>query len=157
MEADKQGTQWKLAFAQSTDLQAPAAPTTAAPAALPAWSGSTPAEKDALAAFQAVQKANSDRDVAAWERLSAPDHVIIGTTGARTTRSARVAALKAPPAADNDPPSAESELRLMIKGGSLAVVSRKTAQTRSLTILAKRGTGWQQVLQQMSPLVPADR
>ena len=62
---EKQGTQWKMALAQSTDVKPPAPPTTPAPAALPAWSASTADEKAAVAAFQAIQKANGDRDVAA--------------------------------------------------------------------------------------------
>ncbi len=152
---EKQGAQWKLAFAQSTDLKAPAPPTTPAPPALPAWSASTAAEKEALAAFQAIQKANVDRDVAAWERLSAADHVMINPNGTRMTRAERVAALKAPPAANAAPPAALSEVRLRITGGSLALVSWKSSQGRSLKVLARRSTGWQQVLQQASPLVPA--
>jgi len=154
---EKQGGQWKLAFTQSTDLQAPAAPTTPAPPPLPAWSASTPLEKEALAAFQAIQKANADRDVAAWERLSAPDHLIITAEGRKTTRAERVAALKAPPAANAAAPTAMSDLRLMVKGGGLAVVSWRSGPasnpTRSLKVLAKRGTAWQQVLQQGSPIV----
>lgn len=93
------------------------------------------------------------RDLAAWERLSAPDHLIIGTDGSKVTRAERVAALKAPPAANAAPPAAESELRLMVKGGSLAVVSWKAGLGRSLKVLAKRGTAWQQVLQQRTPIV----
>ena len=152
---EKQGTQWKLAFAQSTDLQTPAPPSDAAPAALPAWSASTPLEKEALAAFDAIQKANRDRDVAAWERLSAPDHVMIGATGVKTTRAERVATLKAPPAAGAAPAPATTERRLMVKGGSLAVVSWKAGAARSIKVLVKRGTGWQQVLNQATPIVPA--
>ncbi len=150
---EKQGSQWKLAFAQSTDLKTPAPSTTPAPPALPAWSASTPLEKEALAAFDAIQKANRDRDVAAWERLSASDHVMIGPTGATTTRAERVAALKAPPAAGAVPAPPTTDLRLMVKGGSLAVVSWKAGVTRSVKVLAKRGTGWQQVLNQASPIV----
>jgi ketosteroid isomerase-like protein len=150
---EKQGAQWKMAFAQSTDLQPPPAPTGAAPAPLPASAASTPIEKEARAAFDAIQKANRDRDVAAWERLSAPDHVIIGADGARVARADRVAQLKAPPAANAAPAAAQTDVRLSVKGGSVAIVTWQAGQARSLKVLAKRGTGWQQVLQQSSPIV----
>lgn len=150
---EKQGSQWKLAFAQSTDQQPPAAPASPAPSALPAWSATTPLEKEALTAFQAIQKANRDRDVAGWERLSAPDHLIITAEGRRMTRAERVAALKAPPPANAPPGGAESDLRLTVRGGSLAVATWRAGETRSLKVLAKTKTGWQQVLQQTSPIV----
>ena len=150
---ERQGSQWRMAFAQSTDLQAPAPPTGAEPAALPAWSPSTPIEKEALAAFEAIQKANRDRDVAAWERLSAADHLIIGADGARVTRADRVAALKAPPAANAAPGAAQTDVRLSVKGGSVAIVTWRAGQARSLKVLAKTAGGWQQVLQQTSPIV----
>lgn len=149
---EKQGSQWKLAFAQSTDLQPPAPPTGPAPTPLPAWSASTPVEREALAAFEAIQKANRDRDVAAWERLSAPDFTIINADGTRVSRAERVAQLKAPPAANAAPPVPQTEVRLAVKGGSLAIVTWKN-QGRSLKVLAKSGSGWRQVLQQTSPIV----
>ncbi len=151
---ERQAGQWKLAFAQSTDLKAPTPPTGPAPPALPAWSASTPLEKEAVAAFEAIQKANQDRDVTAWERLSAPDHLIINVDGTKTTRAARVANLKAPPAANAAPAGRQTELRIMVKGGTLAVASWSTGTARSLKVMVKRGTGWQQVLQQSSPIVP---
>ena len=150
----KEGTQWKMALAQSTDLQPPPAPTGPEPAALPAWSASTPAEKEALATFQAIQKANRDRDVAAWERLSAPDHFSISSTGSRGSRADRVAALKAPPAAGAAPAAAtgEQNVRLMVKS-DVAAVTWTAGNSRSLKILARKGGQWQQVLQQGSPIV----
>ena len=153
---ERQAGQWKLALAQSTDLKPPPAPTSAEPQALPAWSASSAAEKEALAAFRAIQKANADRDVAAWERLSAPDHAIIGADGARTSRAERVAALKAPaPAtAANPPPGADQNVRLMVKG-DLAAVTWTAGNSRSLKVLARKNGQWQQVLQQSSPIVAA--
>lgn len=150
----KQGTQWMLALAQSTDTQPPAAPTGPAPAALPAWTASTAAEREALSAFQAIQKANRDRDVAAWERLTAPDHAIIAADGTRTSRAQRVAALKAPAAAGAAPTSPDQNLRLIVKG-DLAAVTWSAGNTRSLKILVRNGEQWQQVLQQSSPIVAA--
>jgi ketosteroid isomerase-like protein len=150
---ERQAGQWKLAFAQSTDLKAPSPATGPAPPALPAWSASTPLEKEALAAFEAIQNANQDRDVAAWERLSAPDHLIINVDGTKVTRAQRVASLKAPPSANAAPAGRQTELRMMVKGGTLAVASWHTGTARALKVMVKRGTGWQQVLQQSSPVV----
>ena len=152
---ERQAGQWKMALAQSTDLKPPPAPTAAEPQALPAWSASSAAEKEALAAFRAIQKANADRDLAAWERLSAADHTIIGADGARTSRAERVAALKAPapaPAAGTPAAAAEQNVRLMVKG-DLAAVTWTAGNGRSLKVLARRNGQWQQVLQQTSPVV----
>ena len=149
----RQGTQWMMALAQSTDTQPPPAPTGADPAVLPVWSASTPAEREVLAAFQAIQKANADRDVAAWERLSAPDHSIIGADGIRTSRAQRVAALKAPPAAGAPPASQDQNVRMIMKG-DVAAVTWTAGNNRSLKILARsKGGQWQQVLQQSTPIV----
>ncbi len=118
-----------------------------------------PAEKEALAAFRAIQKANADRDLAAWERLSAADHAIIGADGARTSRAERVAALKAPappPAAGTPAPAADQNVRLMVKG-DLAAVTWTAGNSRSLKVLARKNGQWQQVLQQSSPIVAARR
>ena len=151
----KQGTQWMMALAQSTDTQSPPAPTGPDPDALPAWSASTPAEREALSAFQAIQKANRDRDVAAWERLSAPDHSIIDADGTRTSRAQRVAALQAPPAAAAAALPGQN-LRLVVKG-DVAAVTWTAGNARSLKILARKGGQWQQVLQQTSPVVAAKK
>jgi pyruvate/2-oxoglutarate dehydrogenase complex dihydrolipoamide acyltransferase (E2) component len=152
---EKQGAQWKLALTQSTGVEAPPAPTEPAPAPLPAWSPSTALEKEALAAFEAIQKANRDSDVVAWERLSAPDHVVVTAEGRRITRAERVRQLKAPPAANAAPAAAETDVRLSVKGGSVAIVTWKAGEARSLKVLAKTANGWQQVLQQSSPIVVA--
>jgi ketosteroid isomerase-like protein len=151
---EKQGTQWKMALAQSTDLQAPAPPTGPPPPAPPAWSATSAAEKEALAAFQAIQKANRDRDLAAWEKLAAPDHAIIGADGSRTTRAERVAALKGPAPATAPAAAPDTDIRLMVKG-DVAAVTWVNGQTRSLKVLARQGGQWRQVLQQSSPVVAA--
>lgn len=151
---EKQGTQWKMAFAQSTDVKPPAPPTGAEPPALPAWSATTAAEKAALAAFHAIQKANAARDVAAWEKLSAPDHAIIGVDGTRMTRAERVAALNAPATGQAAAARPDQQVRVMVKG-DLAAVSWLAGNTRSLKVLALQGGQWQQVLQQSSPIVAA--
>lgn len=150
----KQGNEWIMALAQSTDIQPPTAPTGPAPSPLPAWSALTTTERQALAAFQAIQKANGDRDVPAWELLSAPDHLIIGFDGARTSRAQRVAALKAPPSANTAPPPPAQNLRLVIKG-DLAAVTWTAGNARQLKILARKGDQWQQLLQQATPIVAA--
>ena len=150
---EKQGGQWKLAFTQSTDLQKPSPAAGPAPAALPAWSPSTAIEKEALAAFQAIQKANRDRDVAAWERLTAPDHLIITADGRKRSRSERVAELKAPPTGVT-PAISERDLRLSVVGASLAIVTWR-GQDQSVKVLAKSGGNWRQVLQQTSPIINA--
>jgi hypothetical protein len=152
----KQGAQWLMVLAQSTDTQPPAAPTGPEPPALPAWSASTPAEREALAAFQAIQKANDDRDVAAWERLSAADHSIIGPDGSRTSRAQRVAALKAPPAPTAVPASSAQNVRIAVKG-DVAAVTWTLGNARQLKVLARQGGQWRQVLQQASPIVPAKK
>lgn len=152
----KDGAQWKLALTQSTDTQPPPAPSGAEPTPLPAWSASTPAEREALAAFRAIQKANADRDVAAWERLSAADHTIIGINGTRTSRAERVAALKAPPAAGAAPAAADQNVRVIVKG-DLAAVTWTAAGSRSLKVLARKSGQWQQVLQQTTPIVAAKK
>ena len=144
-----------MALAQSTDLKGPAAPTGPEPAALPAWSATTAAEKEALAAFEAIQTANRDRDVVAWERHSAPDHVIIAANATRTSRAERVAQLKAPPAANAPPPGAQAQLRLMMAGNDLAAVTWSTGAARSLKVLARQNGVWRQVLQQSSPIIAA--
>ena len=154
---EKQGGQWKMALAQSTDLQPPPAPTGAEPPALPAWSASSAAEKEALAAFTAIQKANADRDLAAWERLSAADHAIIAADGSRVSRAERVAALKAPvTAAAPAPPAGDRNVRVMVKG-DLAAVTWTAGDSRSLKVLARKNGQWQQVLQQSSPIVAAKK
>jgi len=150
----RQGTQWMMALAQSTDTQPAAAPTGPAPAPLPAWTASTSAEREALSAFQAIQKANRDRDVAAWERLSAPDHAIIGADGTRTSRAQRVAALKAPAPAGAAPTSPDQDLRLFVKG-DLAAATWSAGNVRSLKVLVRNGPQWRQVLQQSTPIVAA--
>lgn len=152
---ERQGTEWRMALAQSTDLKGPAAPTGPEPAALPAWSATTAAEKEALAAFEAIQTANRDRDVVAWERHSAPDHVIIAANATRTSRAERVAQLKAPPAANAPPPGAQAQLRLMMAGNDLAAVTWSTGAARSLKVLARQNGVWRQVLQQSSPIIAA--
>lgn len=151
---ERQGTEWRMALAQSTDLKAPAAPTAPSPAPLPAWSATTPAEKGVLAAFEAIQKANRDRDVAAWDRHSAPDHAIIGADAGRVTRAERVAQLKAPPAA-NAPAAApmQHDVRVTMAGSDLAAVTWSTGTARSLKVLARQNGVWRQVLQQSSPIV----
>lgn len=145
---------WRMALAQSTDLKPPPPPAGPEPAALAAWSASTAAEKEALAAFQAIQKANRDRDLAAWERLSASDHVIIGADGARVSRAERVAALKAPAPAAGAPPPPDQQLRIAVKG-DVAAATWTAGNSRSLKVLARKDGRWQQVLQQSSPIVPA--
>lgn len=152
----KEGADWKMALAQSTDLQTPPAFTGAEPQPLPAWSASSAAEKEALAAFKAIQQANAARDLAAWERWSAPDHQIIGADGTRTSRAERVAALKAPAPANQASPSADQQLRLIVKG-DLAAATWTAGSTRSLKVLARKGGQWQQVLQQSSPIAPAKK
>jgi hypothetical protein len=94
--------------------------------------------------------------VAAWERLSAADHWIIGFDGGRTSRAQRVAALKAPPAADTAPPLPAQNLRLVVKG-DLAAVTWTAGSARQLKILARKGEQWQQVLQQATPVVVAKK
>lgn len=154
---ERQGTEWKMALALSTDVKTPAPPAGPEPPALPAWSASTPAEKDALAAFQAIQKANRENDVASWERLSAPDHVIVNVSGTKTSRADRVAALrKAASGAAATPAAAagEQNLRLVVKG-DVAAVTWTQGQGRSLKVLARQGGQWRQVLQQTAPIVAA--
>lgn len=152
----REGPQWKMALAQSTDLKPPPAPSGPAPAALPPWSATTAAERDALAAFQAIQKANASRDLAAWERMSAPDHAIIGADGTRTTRAQRVANLKAPAAAagGSTPAPPDQQVRALVKG-DLAAMTWLGGNNRSLKVLVRRAGQWQQVLQQASPIVAA--
>jgi hypothetical protein len=152
---ERQGTEWRMALALSTDLKAPAAPTGPEPAALPAWSATTAAEKEALAAFEAIQKANRDRDVALWERHSAPDHVIIGADATRVSRADRVAQLTAPPAANAAAPGAQSQVRLTMAGSDLAAVTWTTPTARSLKVLARQNGVWRQVLQQSAPILRA--
>jgi ketosteroid isomerase-like protein len=152
----REGSQWKMALAQSTDLKPPPPATGPAPMALPAWSPTTAAEREALAAFQAIQKANASRDLAAWERLSAPDHTIITPEGARISRAERVASLKAPApaAADAGTATPDREVRVVVKG-DVAAVTWMGGGNRSLKVLARRAGTWQQVLQQASPIVGA--
>jgi Domain of unknown function (DUF4440) len=152
----RQGSQWLMVLAQSTDTQRPAAPTGSEPPALPAWSASTPAEREAVATFQTIQKANDDRDVAAWERLSAADHSIIGPDGSRTSRAQRVAALKAPPVPGAVPASSGQNVRVVVRG-DVAAVTWTLGNARQLKILARQGGQWQQVLQQASPIVAAKK
>lgn len=151
---EKQGTQWKLALAQSTDIKAPVPPTGPEPAALPAWSATTAAEKAALSAFQSIQKANAARDLAAWEKWSASDHAIIAADGTRTTRAERVVGLKAPATAPAPAAVPDQQVRVMVKG-DLAAVTWVAGSNRSLKVLALKGGQWQQVLQQSSPIVAA--
>jgi ketosteroid isomerase-like protein len=153
---EKQGGQWKMALAQSTDLKPPAVPTTAMPAALPPWTATTSAEKAALSAFNTIQKANAARDLAAWEKWSAADHAIINADGSRTSRAERIAALKAPAAAPAAAASAapDPQIRIMVKGDVAAVLS-VNASARSLKVLALKGGQWQQVLQHTTPIVAA--
>lgn len=153
---EKQGTQWKMALAQSTDLKTPNPPTGTESPALPPWSATTAAEKAALSAFQAIQKANAARDLAAWEKLSAADHAIIGADGTRTTRAERVANLKAPATGQAGPAGQDQQVRVMIKG-DLAAVTWLSGNTRALKVLALKGGAWQQVLQQSSPIVAAKK
>jgi ketosteroid isomerase-like protein len=153
---EKQGTQWKMALAQSTDLKTPSPPTGTEPPALPPWSATTAAEKAALSAFQAIQKANAARDLAAWEKLSAADHAIIGADGTRTTRAERVANLKAPATGQAGPAGPDQQVRVMVKG-DLAAVTWLSDSTRGLKVLALKGGAWQQVLQQSSPIVAAKK
>jgi ketosteroid isomerase-like protein len=152
---EKQGNQWKMALAQSTNVKLPGAFTGSEPQALPAWSPTTPAEKAALSAFQAIQKANAARDVVAWEKWSAADHSIIGVNGARTTRAERVAALKAPPTGEAGT-GQDQDVRVMVKG-DVAAVTWVGGNTRLLKVLARQGGQWQQVLQQASPIVAAKK
>jgi ketosteroid isomerase-like protein len=149
----KEGSQWKTAFAQSTDAQPPAAPTSAEPPALPAWSATTAAEREVLAAFQAIQKANRESDLTSWEKLAAPDHRIINNDGTTMTRAERVAQIKAT-APGTTAPVAEQELRVAIKG-DLAILSWKDAEERSLKVLVRKNGVWQQVLHQSTPVVAA--
>lgn len=151
---EKQGTQWKLALAQSTDVKAPVPPTGADPAALPAWSATTATEKAALSTFQSIQKANAARDLAAWEKLSASDHAIIAADGTRTTRAERVAGLTAPATGQAPAAVQDQQVRVMVKG-DLAAVTWVAGSNRSLKVLALKGGQWQQVLQQSSPIVAA--
>ncbi len=153
---EKQGTQWKMALAQSTDLKVPAPPTGAEPSTLAPWSAATAAEKAALSAFQAIQKANADRDLAAWERLSAPDHTSIRPDGIRTSRAERVAALKSPATGTAPAVAADRQVRVMVKG-DLAAVTWVQGGNRSLKVLALKGGQWLQVLQQASPIVAAKK
>lgn len=149
---ERQGTEWKLALALSTDVKPPAPPAGPEPPALPAWSPSSPDEKGALAAFQAIQKANRDNDLAAWERLSAPDHVIITVTGTKTSRAERVAALKKAATGVPATPAGDQNVRLIVKG-DVAAVTWTQGQSRSLKVLARQGGEWRQVLQQSAPIV----
>lgn len=153
---EKQGAQWNMALAQSTDIKTPNPPSGAEPSALAPWSGASAAEKAALSAFQTIQKANAARDLAAWEQLSAADHAIIGADGARTTRAERVAALKAPPTGQAPAAVADQQVRVMVKG-DLAAVTWIAGTNRSLKVLALKGGQWQQVLQQSSPIVAAKK
>lgn len=151
----REGTQWKMALAQSTDLKPPPSGG-AEPMALPAGAATTAAERDALAAFQAIQKANASRDLASWERLSAPDHSIIGANGSRTSRAERVAGLKGPAPAAGAAGAAtpDQQVRVIVKG-DMAAVTWVGGGNRSLKVLARRAGQWQQVLQQASPIVAA--
>jgi hypothetical protein len=113
--------------------------------------------REALAAFQGIQKANADWDVAAWERLSAPDHAIINPDGSRASRAQRVAALKAPPPAGAAPPVPAQNVRIIVKG-DVAAVTWTAGTSRSLKVLARSKSGqWQQVLQQNTPIVPVKK
>lgn len=150
---ERQGTEWRMALAMSTDLKAPAAPVGPEPAGLPAWSATTAAEKDALAGFDAIQKANRDRDLALWERHSAPDHVIIAADATRASRADRVAQLQAPPAANAPAPGAQTQVRLILAGSELAAVTWTTPTARSLKVMARQNGVWRQVLQQSAPIV----
>ena len=152
----KEGAQWKLALAQSTDTQPPAAPTGPEPAPLAAQSTATPEQGAVLVVFRAIQKANADRDLTAWERLSAADHTIIAADGSRTSRAERVAALKAPPATGAAAPQGEQNVRVMVKG-DIAAVTWTAGAARSLKVLARSGGQWRQVLQQSSPIVSAKK
>ena len=150
----REGTQWRLAFAQSTDLKPPPAPVGPEPMTLPAWSASTASEREALAAYRSISKANASRDVAAWERLSAPEHTIISADGTRISRADRVVALRAPasPAGAGAAPAPERDVRVIVKG-DVAAATWSSGATRSLKVLARQAGRWQQVLQQSSPIV----
>jgi hypothetical protein len=94
--------------------------------------------------------------VAAWEKLSAADHTIIGANGTRTSRAERVAALKGPPTGQAPAPAADQQILVMVKG-DLAAVIWNAGDVRSLKVLARKGGQWQQVLQQGSPIVAAKK
>lgn len=152
----REGAQWKMALAQSTGVKPPAA-SGSEPAALPAFAATSAAEREALTVFQAIQQANGSRDLAAWERLTAPDHALIGANGTRSTRAQRVANFKAPApagASRGTPAPPDRDVRVIVKG-DVAAVTWVGGNNRSLKVLARRAGQWQQVLQQASPIVPA--
>jgi len=149
----KEGSQWKMAFAQSTEAQRPDPPTGAEPPALAAWSASTPAEREVLAAFEAIQKANRERNVPAWERLSAADHTIINRDGTRQSRAERIAELQGP-VTSQVTPAAEQDVRVALKG-DLAILTFRTPDARALKVLARKDGAWRQVLHQWTPIVAA--
>lgn len=88
--------------------------------------------------------------------MAAADHAIIGADGTRTTRAERVAALKAPATGQAAAATADQQVRVMVRG-DLAAVSWLAGNARSLKVLALKGGQWQQVLQQSSPIVTAQK
>ena len=98
---------------------------------------SSPAEKEALAAFQAIQKANQARDVAAWEKLSAPDHTDHGAEDAHVTcRSAWRQSDAPPPTGQPAAPGTDQSTYGSSVKGDLAAVTWTAGTTQSLKVLA---------------------
>jgi hypothetical protein len=67
-----------------------------------------------------------------------------------------VAELKAPAGADAAVAVPEQDLRVLVKG-DVAAVTWTAGGTRGLKILARRAGQWQQVHQQTSPIVAANK
>lgn len=152
---ERQGNRWVLVLAQDTPIaevfEIPATSVEAAKA--DAWTPATAIEKEALETFLAIQKANREYDIAAWERLSAPEHTIIRTNGNIMKRAERIEQLKTPATQTGAATSPDQGLRIRMVGDLAVATWIGGGGSRSLKVLAKTSGHWRQVWQQATPIL----
>ena len=104
--------------------------------------GQTPA--DLVQAMRARDQAVDKADVAAWERLTAPEFTLVTETGQLLTRADRVAELKkATPAAS--PSICDQEQITMFARGSAATRRCLDGGIWWIAVWAKSDSGWRVV------------
>lgn len=103
-------------------------------------SGQVPA--DLVQAAQARDQAIDKVDVAAWERLTAPDFTAVNETGHLFTRADRIAKLKKTKPGTL-PTSCGQERITMFANGSAALRRCLTGGNWWIDVWAKSASGWQ--------------
>lgn len=160
---NRHGT-WKLLVQQGTPVDsnagaaAPVVPATGTPDFSVPFTGRTSAEKEVVAALQALRKATSSHNADDFARLTADEFVVVPPDGHSQTKSQRIDTLKKQASGPVASPAKAQKVDVQVFGVAALTIAQELPPTpdakpyRTTRVWVKRDGRWQQAINSMTTL-----